>query len=64
MCLTCGCMDAHKEMGEANLTYEDLKAAADENHRSVEETVDIVTRTLDIDRADHPSEYPTAARVS
>jgi hypothetical protein len=30
----------------------------------VEETVGIVTRTLDVDRADHPSEYQTAARVS
>ena len=31
MCLTCGCMDAHKQMGKANITYEDVKAAADEN---------------------------------
>ena len=31
MCLTCGCMDAHREMGEANITYEDIKRAADEN---------------------------------
>ena len=28
MCLTCGCMDAHREMGKANITYEDVKAAA------------------------------------
>ena len=26
MCLTCGCMDAHLEMGKANITYEDVKA--------------------------------------
>lgn len=64
MCLTCGCMDAHKEMGEANLTYEDLKAAADENHRTVDETVDIMTRTIEIDRTDHPAEYPTAVHAS
>ncbi len=64
MCLTCGCMDAHKEMGEANLTYEDLKSAADENHRAVEETVEVMTRTLEVDRAAHPSEYQTTARVS
>ena len=64
MCLTCGCMDAHKEMGEANLTYEDLEAAADENHKGVEETVDVMTRTLEVDRAHHPSEYATTARVS
>ena len=31
MCLTCGCMDAHLEMGERNITYEDIKRAADEN---------------------------------
>jgi hypothetical protein len=28
MCLTCGCMDAHKVMGD-NVTYEDLKRIAD-----------------------------------
>src|SRR5205085_9708573 len=31
MCLTCGCMDAHLEMGTNNIRYEDIKAAADEN---------------------------------
>ena len=45
MCLTCGCLDAHLEMGKANITYEDVKAAADENGRSVAETLDIVERT-------------------
>jgi hypothetical protein len=57
MCLTCGCMDAHQEMGESNIRYEDVKAAADENGRSVDETLDIVRRTVEIDRAEHPSEY-------
>ena len=57
MCLTCGCMDAHKQMGESNIRYEDLKAAADENGRSVDETLDIVQRTVEIDRAEHGSEY-------
>lgn len=57
MCLTCGCMDAHLEMGKANLTYEDVKAAADENGHSVDETLDILKRTSDKDRADHPQEY-------
>ena len=37
MCLTCGCMDAHLEMGEHNVRYEDIKAAADENGKSVPE---------------------------
>jgi len=57
MCLTCGCMDAHLEMGEANITYEDLKAAADENGRSVAETLSIWERTLSRDKKDHASEY-------
>jgi hypothetical protein len=57
MCLTCGCMDAHLEMGEHNITYEDVKAAADENGRSVAETLDIMERTKAKDRQSHPQEY-------
>jgi hypothetical protein len=57
MCLTCGCMQAHLEMGEKNIRYEDVKAAADENGRSVAETLDIVERTVAKDREDHPQEY-------
>ena len=57
MCLTCGCMDAHLEMGAKNITYEDVKAAADENGRSVAETLEIWQRTLDADRSDHAEEY-------
>lgn len=57
MCLTCGCMDAHKQMGESNIRYEDVKAAADENGRTVDETLDIVQRTVEIDRGEHSSEY-------
>jgi hypothetical protein len=60
MCLTCGCMDAHLEMGEHNIRYEDLKAAADENGRSVSETYDIVQRTLEKDRGQHADEYAEA----
>ena len=57
MCLTCGCMDAHLEMGKANITYEDVKAAATENGRSVAETLDIMERTKAKDRQEHASEY-------
>jgi hypothetical protein len=57
MCLTCGCMQAHLQMGEHNITYEDVKAAADENGRSVAETLDIVDRTVAIDRGEHAEEY-------
>lgn len=57
MCLTCGCMDAHLEMGQSNIRYEDVKKAADENGRSVAETLDIMDRTRAKDRRDHPEEY-------
>jgi hypothetical protein len=50
-------MDAHKEMGESNIRYEDLKRAADENGNSVTETLDIWQRTLAKDRNDHADEY-------
>ena len=62
MCLTCGCMDAHKVMGD-NITYEDLKRIADGNGKTVDETLGIVRRTADIDRGRHVDEY-TASRVA
>jgi hypothetical protein len=61
MCLTCGCMQAHLQMGEHNVMFEDIEAAAEENDRSVAETLDIVERTVAKDREDHPQEYaPTS----
>ena len=57
MCLTCGCMQAHLEMGESNNTYEDLKRAADENGRSVAETIAIMEKTEAKDRDEHADEY-------
>jgi len=60
MCLTCGCMDAHLEMGEHNITYEDLKRAADENGRLVAETIAIMERTEAKDGESHPKEYATS----
>jgi hypothetical protein len=63
MCLTCGCMEAHKVMGN-NITYEDLKRIADGNGKSVEETLDVVARTADIDRQDHPLEYREGTSAS
>ena len=47
MCLTCGCMDAHLEMGQHNITYEDIKAAAEENGKTVAETFEIFDETLE-----------------
>ncbi len=61
MCLTCGCMKAHLEMGENNVRFEDLKAAADENGRSVAETWDIVERTIAKDKEEHAEEYDTSS---
>jgi hypothetical protein len=61
MCLTCGCMDAHLEMGESNITYEDIEKAAKENGRSVAETLEIMDRTRAQDRHDHPAEYGAPA---
>jgi hypothetical protein len=63
MCLTRGCMDAHLEMGEANITYEDIKRAADENGRSVPETLEIMEKTKAKDRQRHASEYGTPAEA-
>ena len=57
MCLTCGCMQAHLEMGPDDIRYEDVKAAADANGRSVAETIDIMERTIAKDRGDHAEEY-------
>jgi hypothetical protein len=50
-------MDAHLEMGQNNIRYEDIKAAADENGRSVAETLDIMERTQAKDREEHAEEY-------
>jgi hypothetical protein len=60
MCLTCGCMDAHKVMGD-NVTYEDLKRIADGNGKTVEDTLDTIARTADKDRREHESEYRSAS---
>jgi len=54
-------MQAHLEMGEHNIDYDDVKRAADENGRTVAETLDIIARTADIDRGDHPNEYATGS---
>lgn len=57
MCLTCGCMDAHKEMTDKDIRYEDVKAAADANGNSVAKTIDIMERTIAKDREAHKQEY-------
>ncbi len=59
MCLNCGCMRAHDDMGkpDSNITYEDVKRAADANGMGVEQTLAMIARTADKDRGDHPAEY-------
>jgi hypothetical protein len=64
MCLTCGCGDAHLEMGDANITYEDLKRAADSNGKSVAETIQIMERTEAKDRQQHAGEYAETASAA
>jgi hypothetical protein len=61
VCLTCGCMDAHKVMGD-NITIEDLTRIAEGNGNSVDETLDIVNRTAEIDRDRHQAEYTGSGR--
>jgi hypothetical protein len=50
-------MQAHLEMGEHNIRFEDVKAAADENGRSVADTIAIIDQTWAKDREDHSEEY-------
>jgi hypothetical protein len=59
MCLNCGCLRAHDDMGhpEVNLTYETIKRAADANKLTVEQTLENIRRTVEQDRRDHPQEY-------
>lgn len=66
MCLNCGCMQAHDDMGKpgVNITYETLKKAADANGTTVEESLSTIAKTAEKDRADHPDEYRTPSRTS
>lgn len=47
MCLTCGCGEPHDDHGNPDqITYEDLKKAADANGISVEEAANNITTGL------------------
>jgi hypothetical protein len=63
MCLNCGCMRAHDDMGKpgVNITYEDVKQAAEANGMTVEATLAMIARTADKDRGDHLAEYQPSA---
>lgn len=62
MCLNCGCMRAHDDMGKpgVNITYEVGKQAADANKMTVGATLAMVAHTAVKDRGDHPAEYGAA----
>lgn len=59
MCLTCGCKDAHRKMGD-NVTYEDIRDMAVDNGQTVDETLRILAETAALDRAEHVEEYARA----
>ena len=50
-------------MAEADVTYEDMKRAADENETTVDEILATITKTADKDRRQHPAEYATGDGV-
>ncbi|HEY3334387.1 MAG TPA: hypothetical protein VGK16_04045 [Candidatus Limnocylindrales bacterium] len=50
-------------MGD-NVTYEDLKRIADGNDKSVAETLEIIDRTVGIDRTSHKQEYAETSTTS
>jgi hypothetical protein len=56
-------MRAHDDMGkpDINITYEHVKRAADANGMSVDDTLDMIARTADVDRRQHRSEYEQPA---
>jgi hypothetical protein len=52
-------MQAHKEMTEDDITYEDVKRAADQNGTTVDEVLATISSTAAKDRAEHAAEYTT-----
>jgi hypothetical protein len=56
MCLSCGCGQAHKRMG-SNITYEDVRDIAQENGKTVEQTIHTMAETAQKDRSVHREEY-------
>ena len=66
MCLNCGCMRAHDDMGkpDVNITYEDLKRAADASGATVDDILQTISETADKDRRAHQAEYAGAGQRS
>jgi hypothetical protein len=60
MCLNCGCHDAHDDHGNpANITYEDVKKAAEANDMGVAASIAMMLETAEEDRVGHRQEYET-----
>jgi hypothetical protein len=60
MCLNCGCHMAHDDHGNAaNITYEDVKKAAEANGMGVAESLAMMLETAEEDRVGHVGEYET-----
>jgi hypothetical protein len=55
-------MKAHDDMGrpEVNITFENIKRAADANKMTVQQVLDNIQKTAQKDRGDHPQEYAAA----
>jgi uncharacterized protein (DUF111 family) len=45
---------------EANITFEDIKRAADANKMSVRQVLDNIQKTAQKDQSEHPQEYAAA----
>ena len=60
MCLICGCMQAHKVMTDADITYEDVEKPAHQNGVSLDQILETIGKTADQDRLEHSSEYSRA----
>jgi hypothetical protein len=54
---------AHDDMGKpgVNITYEDVKRAADANGTTLEQAFATIAKTAVKDRDDHPQEYDARA---
>jgi len=52
-------MHAHDDMGKpgVNITYEDVRRAAEANGTTVEQAFATIAKTAAKDRGDHPQEY-------
>ena len=62
MCLNCGCMRAHDDMGKPTRTSPTRRSSGWPMPvaRTVDDILATISRTADQDRRDHPNEYAVA----